>query len=191
MNYELYFLRSSEQYLCKELLFYAARLDESRETLDNHPYLEQYQRLFGSFSGDIGVYALVDNQLAGGAWVRLLANGFGHIDHDTPELVFGVKPPFRNQGLGTKIMEQLMVEVSKVFTQMSLSVRENNPVIGLYERLGFEKVGGSERKNSAGSYSFTMLKRFDAPAATYENSNDTLQALEEDCFKKSIRPTES
>ena len=103
MNYELFFLRSSEQHLAKELLFYAARLDEGGESLEDHPYLEQYERLFGSFNGDIGVYATVDNKIAGGAWVRLLADGFGLVDHDTPELVFAVKPEFRNQGLGTKI----------------------------------------------------------------------------------------
>lgn len=190
MNYELYFLRSSEQYLCKTLLYYAARLDESHETLDDHPYLEQYQRLFGTFNGDIGVYALMNNELAGGAWVRLLANGFGFVDHHTPELVFAVKPAFRNQGLGTKIMEQLMLEVSKVFTQMSLSVREDNPVIRLYERLGFEKVDGSERKNIAGSLSFTMLKRFDEPAPSHSSRDENLQALEAACYNKSIRPND-
>jgi len=182
MEQELYFLRSSEQYLAKELLLYAARLDETGDTLENHPYLEQYERNFGSCSGDIGVYMIVDKKVAGGAWVRILANGFGHIDHDTPELAFAVKPEFRNKGIGTSIMKQLFIEVSKVFSQMSLSVREGNPVISLYERLGFVKIEGSDHENSAGSISFTMLKIFDAASAPEEE----IKHLEEECFRKSF-----
>jgi len=181
MELELYFLRSSEQYLAKELLHYAARLDETEESLKHHPYLEQYERNFGSYSGDIGVYMIADKKVAGGAWVRILANGFGHIDDDTPELVFAVKPEFRNKGIGTAVMNQLFIEVSKVFSQMSLSVRENNPVIALYERLGFTKVEGSERENTAGSTSFTMLKVFDEVEEEKE-----VKHLEEECFRKSF-----
>jgi len=182
MEEELYFLRSSEQYLAKDLLLYAARLNEVDDSLDNHPYLEQYERNFGSYSGDIGVYMIVDNKVAGGAWVRILANGFGHVDHDTPELVLAVKPEFRNRGIGTRIMQQLFVEVSKVFTQMSLSVREGNPVIELYKRLGFNKVEGSDHPNSAGSISFKMVKVFDETPVAVEEKH-----LEEECFRKSFR----
>ena len=180
---ELYFLRSSEQYLAKELLYYAARLDETDDTLDNHPTLEQYERNYGSYGGDIGVYMIVDNKVAGGAWVRILANGFAHVDHDTPELVFAVKPEFRNRGIGTSVMNQLFIEVSKVFSQMSLSVREGSPAIGLYERLGFLKIAGSEHDNSMGSVSFKMLKVFDA---TNEPEKEQ-KHLEEECFRKSFR----
>jgi len=182
MENELYFLRSSEQYLTKELLVYAARLDESDEGLENYPELEQYERNFGAYSGDIGVYMISDKKVSGAAWVRILANGYGNIDDNTPELVFAVKPEYRNQGIGTAIMQQLLVEVSKVFSQMSLSVRETNPVISLYERLGFEKVEGSEHKNNAGTHSFTMLKVFEASSVIKEEVHP-----EEECFKKSFR----
>jgi len=182
MQTELYFLRSSEQYLAKELLYYAARLDESGKSLEDYPELEQYERNYGSYGGDIGVYIMADGKVAGGAWVRVLANGFGHIDHDTPELVLAVKPEFRNQGIATAIMNQLFLEVSKVFSQMSLSVRDTNPVISLYERLGFEKVEGSECPNPAGTLSFTMLKTLNTPSEEQE-----VKHLEEECFRKSFR----
>lgn len=183
MEHELYFLRSSEQYLAKELLVYAAHLDETGESLDKHPSLEQYERNYGAYSGDIGVYILVNNKVAGGAWVRLLANGYGHVDHDTPELVFAVKPEFRNQGIGTAVMNQLFAEVSKVFNGISLSVKEESPAVSLYERLGFEKVEGSEHENSQGSASFKMLKRLDEKKTAKEESKH----LEEECFRKSFR----
>lgn len=182
MNIELYFLRSSEHFIVKDLLHYAARLDESGETLDDHPYLEQYHRNYGNYNGDIGVYAFVDNRVAGGAWVRMLLNGFGHVDTNTPELAFAVLPEYRNQGLGTKIMEQLMNEVANIYPQMSLSVRENNPVIHLYERLGFTKVDGSERTNTADSISFTMLKKFEEQT----KKETPKSSLEEERFRKSF-----
>ncbi len=182
MNIELYFLRSSEHFIVKELLHYAARLDESGETLDAHPYLEQYHHNYGNVNGDIGVYAIVDNKVAGGAWVRLLREGFGYIDAETPELSFAVLPEYRNRGLGSRIMEQLISEVSKLYPQMSLSVREGNPVIPLYKRLGFTKVEGSERTNIAATFSFTMLKRLEKPAPQERPKS----SLEEERFRKSF-----
>lgn len=181
MNQELYFLRSSEQYLAKELLYFAVGLDSTETELDAYPELEQYERNYGSYGGDIGVYIIADGKVAGGAWVRILANGFAYINDDTPELAFGVKPEFRNKGIGTAIMNQLFIEVSKVFSQMSLSVRENSPAISLYKRLGFKKVEGSEHENSEGSISLTMLKVFEDKEEEKE-----IKHLEEECFRKSF-----
>jgi len=185
MQTELYFLRSSEQNIANDILHFAARFDNSGETLDDHPYLNQYVRNYGHYNGDIGVYAIVENKVAGAAWVRVLADGFGHIDLNTPELVFGVKPEFRNRGIGSEILEQLFCEVSKVFSQMSLSVREDNPVIKMYERNGFVKVEGSAHKNRAGTYSFTMLKKFGEVAEEVQPK----MTLEEERFIKSFKPT--
>lgn len=183
MEHELYFLRSSEQYLAKELLRYAAGLDETGESLEKHPSLEQYERNYGAYNGDTGVYIIVDNKVAGGAWTRLLANGYGHIDHDTPELVFAVKPEFRNQGIGTAIMNQLFVEVSKVFGSISLSVEETSRAVPLFERLGFKKLEGSEHSNSCGSVSFKMLKILEENQSPEKETKH----LEEERFRKSFR----
>jgi ribosomal protein S18 acetylase RimI-like enzyme len=147
-NIELYFLRSFEQEIAKEILHYAARLDETNQTLEDLPQIQKYIEHYGIYKSDIGVYALVDNKIAGAAWVRLLNSeknrGFGFVDDQTPELVLGVKPEFRKQGVGTKIMEQLMSEVAMSFEKISLCVADDNPAIKLYERLGFTKVENSE-----------------------------------------------
>ena len=182
MNIELYFLRSSEHFIVKDLLHYAVRLDESGETLDGHPYLEQYHRNYGNFNGDIGVYAFVDNKVAGGAWVRMLLNGFGHVDLKTPELAIAVLPEYRNQGIGTQIMEQLMREVVKSYPQVSLSVRENSPAIHLYERLGFTKIEGSEKTNIAGTISYKMIHTLEDQAEEASSK----ASLEEERFRKSF-----
>ena len=182
MEKELYFLRSSEQYLAKELLKYAVGLNATKEDLENYPDLKQYERDFGSFSGDIGVYMIVNNKVAGGAWVRILANGFGFINHETPELVVAVKPEFRKQNIGSEIMQQLFLEVSKVFSQISLSLSENSPAFTFFEKLGFKKVEASEYDNGVSGISFKMLKKLGEFEEVKEEKN-----LEEECFKKSFR----
>jgi len=182
MEKELYFLRSSEQYLAKELLGYAVGLDESKQSLDKYPSLEQYERVFGSLNGDTGVYIVADKKVAGGAWVRLLANGFGFVDHDTPELVIAIKPDFRRMGIATEVMQQLFIEVSKVFSQISLSVSESNPAVALFEKLGFEKIEGSEYDNGVEGISFKMLKKLGEFREAQEEKHP-----EEECFKKSFR----
>ena len=168
-NLELYFLRSFEQEIAKEILYYAAQLDETKESLNDLPQLAKYIEHYGLYKSDIGVYAMLDNKVVGAAWVRLLKSesnrGFGYVNDETPELVFGVKPEYRNQGIGSKILEQLINEVSMSYSQMSLAVRENNPAIKLYERFGFEKVEASQVEDKQRAVtSFVMLKKLQAPA---------------------------
>jgi GNAT superfamily N-acetyltransferase len=182
MNTQLYFLRSSEHFIVKELLHYAARLDETAETLDAHPSLEQYHRNYGNFSGDIGVYVTVEHKVAGGAWVRLLLNGSAYVDTNTPELVLSVLPQYRNQGLETLILEQLFKEAAKIYPQVSLSVRKDDPAVNLYERLGFQKVENSEQSDSRGSLTFTMVKKFEK---TLQDEPEQ-KSLEEERFRKSF-----
>lgn len=48
---------------------------------------------------------------------------------------------FRRQKIGSKIMEALTTEADEKNATLSLHVEHNNPVLGLYQRLGFEKKG--------------------------------------------------
>ncbi len=63
---------------------------------------------------------------------------------------------FRRQKIGSKIMEALMAEADEKNVTLSLHVEHNNPALGLYHRLGFEKKGDTgvyfflERLPSAG-----------------------------------------
>ena len=62
-----------------------------------------------------------------------------------------VRKDFRNQGIGSKIFENLLKLVDiKYVNSITLEVSENNiPAIKLYEKLGFEKV--EFRKNYYGN----------------------------------------
>jgi GNAT superfamily N-acetyltransferase len=181
MNRQLYFLRSSEHCIVKDLLHYAARLDKSAETLDDHPELEQYHRNYGNCNGDIGVYVTVDHKIAGGAWVRMLPNGFGRLDNATPELTIAVLPEYRNQELATLLMEQLFNEAAKIFPKVSLSVEEESPAVTFCGRLGFEKVEGSGHVGAGGNTSFTMVKKLEKKA-----EKAAQKSLEEERFRKSF-----
>ena len=55
---------------------------------------------------------------------------------------------FRRQKIGSKIMEALMAEADEKNVTLSLHVEPNNPALGLYHRLGFEK------KDATGVYFF-------------------------------------
>lgn len=47
------------------------------------------------------------------------------------------------------------------FPAVSLSVRADNPVVRLYERMEFTKVSGSKIVNRVGVESYNMLRKFE------------------------------
>ncbi len=61
-------------------------------------------------------------------------------------------PEFRGKGLGSALMDNLTAEADREKVTLSLHVEQNNPALGLYERLGFEK------KNLVGIY-FYMVRQ--------------------------------
>ncbi len=124
-----------------------------------HPMISRYVRGWGR-PGDYGVGAvtLSSGQLLGAAWLRLLSGenrGFGYVDDETPELTVALQPAFRGSGIGTELLTQLLEGARSRFQRVSLSVARDNPALRLYQRLGFEVVGGSDT-------SWTMVKRWDA-----------------------------
>ena len=69
MTPTLYFLRSSEQKIATDMLHYALRLDAAGRSLDDVPEMRVFDRYYGLTHRDLGLYALSDHQLAGGAWI--------------------------------------------------------------------------------------------------------------------------
>ncbi|MGK7878362.1 MAG: GNAT family N-acetyltransferase, partial [Xenococcaceae cyanobacterium] len=86
--------------------------------------------------------------------------GFGYINDSVPELAIAVLPKNRGQGIGTKLITQVLKMAQKVYPAVSLSVRSDNPAIRLYQRLGFVKVEDSEKMNQTGGNSFNMIYQF-------------------------------
>lgn len=50
-------------------------------------------------------------------------------------------PEYRRQGIGSKIMKDLIAEADKKSLPLSLHMEHNNAAMGLYERLGFKIKG--------------------------------------------------
>ncbi len=94
--------------------------------------------------GDLGVVA-EDGPSVGAAWLRLLPGrdrGYGFVDAKTPELSIGVVPTHRGRGIGSLLLEALVVSArAQRHEALSLSVEPDNPARRLYERCGFQVAG--------------------------------------------------
>jgi ribosomal protein S18 acetylase RimI-like enzyme len=164
MKPTLYFLRSSEQKIVTDMLHYAMRLDEVNKTLGDIPKLAIYEAFYGFTSKDLGLYALVDNQLAGAVWIRRLnadQGSNGYIDDNTPILNIAILPEYRGQGIGSAMMEQLLIEAGALYEKISISVVSHSPAVRFYERHGFARHdnGSVEKSPVDGSDVVTMIKR--------------------------------
>ena len=151
-------LTPADQSVCWEMLMHAAH-ETNLEAVQSLPELRGYAENWGR-DGDRGYGAFDDQKVVGAAWVRLWSTehpGYGFVAEDIPELAIAVIPDCRNQGVGTQLMKILMADLKQDVAGMSLSVRANNPVARLYERLGFVTVPGSVVQNRTGSESYTML----------------------------------
>src|SRR5205814_958739 len=98
---------------------------------------------------DLGVVAFHPHmwELIGAAWLRLLTGderGYGWVDDETPELTIAVLPEYRGNGVGKRLLAQLLELARPRYNTVSLSVSRENPARRLYERAGFETVAVDE-----------------------------------------------
>jgi ribosomal protein S18 acetylase RimI-like enzyme len=131
---ELYFLRSSEQKIVNDMLKYAHNYTDD---------LAKYSDFYGLTQKDLGLYALVDNKIAGAIWSRkLLKEHFsaGFVDENTPVISMAVLPEFRDKGIGSFMMEQFLQEAGSVYEQVSIFVDNNEKTINFYKKFGFELI---------------------------------------------------
>jgi len=146
MTPTLYFLRSSEQKIASDMLYYAFGLDATDKTLKEAPELDMYHHYYGLNHKDLGLYALGDNGLMGAAWIRLIAKEKApraYVDEKTPILTIAVKPEYRSQGVGSMMLDQLLQEAGALYDQISVSVAKDAPALRFFEKLGFEAVKDS------------------------------------------------
>lgn len=151
----------SDQPILWVMLMHAAH-ESNLEHVKQLPELARYGQDWGK-GGDCGYGAFVQDNAVGAAWVRLFPQnepGYGFVSEDIPELAIAVLPEYRGQGIGTRLLQSLLVEVKKTHPGLSLSVRSGNQAIALYKRLGFKPVDQTEVMNRTGSTSFTMVTYF-------------------------------
>ena len=118
-------------------------------------HLEGWQR-----NGDFGVIAQHNGSAIGAAWVRqftVAESPAFYVDEQTPEVSIGVRQAARGQGVGQALMESLVAEARRRALGLCLNVRDTNPAMRLYERLGFQIVPGSAIRNRVGGFSIVMV----------------------------------
>ena len=84
-------------------------------------------------------YALCEKQI-----IRLLGQ-YGPelltIMHRKPSLAISVLKKYRNCGIGTKLMKEMLFKLkSDGYSQVSLSVAKTNHAFYMYQKLGFETL---------------------------------------------------
>src|SRR5215468_145189 len=131
--------RMDEPFL-REMLYHAIYVPDGQppfaKEIINEPELAKYVDQWGRDS-DSG-YVVIDStslQPVGAAWIRLFTEvnkGYGYVNDDTPELSIALLPEYRNRGIGTSLINQLINDARDKYPALSLSVAADSPATHLY-----------------------------------------------------------
>ena len=155
-------LKQAESGFLADMLYEAIFIPEGHSPLPKEvikdPSLSKYIANWGKDKFDIAWVAEADHQLVGAVCGRLFTSehkGFGYLGDRIPELSMAVKKEYRNQGIGTSLMNAIASEYLEFgVAYLSLSVDKANPAVNLYKRLGYEIAGETVT-------SLTMKKRLE------------------------------
>ena len=108
------------------------------------PEVYVYIKDFGKSKDDYCLVADFYGKIVGAVWVRILSGepkGYGHINEKTPEFAISLFKEYRNQGIGTNLMNKMIDYLKDSgYAQTSLSVQKENYAVKLYSNLGFEII---------------------------------------------------
>ncbi|HEY6331747.1 MAG TPA: GNAT family N-acetyltransferase [Blastocatellia bacterium] len=103
-----------------------------------------------NYPGARHLIILLNGKGSGRIWLAQIGSDTG--DAQTQILDITILPRFRNTGLGTAIIRDLMEQSSASGTVLSIYVESYNRSLGMFERLGFKK---------AGEVGYSYLMKFD------------------------------
>lgn len=143
-------IRKQEYPLLDNFLYEAIFIPEGTQpppkTIITSPELQVYVERFGELKDDRGLVAEIDGRIVGAVWARIM-NDYGHIDNETPSLAISLYKEYRNFGIGTAMMKEILALLkSHGYKQVSLSVQKANYVVKLYLKVGFEIVKENEEE---------------------------------------------
>lgn len=150
MQAEIRALRNDEISLLKEFLYEAIFIPEGvtpppRDIVEK-PELRVYTDDFGTRQGDNCLVAVIDHQIVGAVWTRIM-DDYGHMDDDTPSFAISLYKDYRSQGIGTRLMKE-MLSLLKMqgFKKASLAVQKANYAVRMYEKVGFHIVDENDEE---------------------------------------------
>ena len=141
-------LQDSEKSILEKLLYEAIFIPEGIEPppfdIIKQPEIDVFIHDFGKKKDDYCLVAEMDGKIIGGVWVRILSGeikGFGNIDDQTPEFAISLFKEYRNKGIGTKLMIEMIDYLkNKNYKQCSLAVQKANYAVKMYKNVGFEII---------------------------------------------------
>ena len=149
MDYKIREIKQSEHSVLSDFLYEAIFIPKGMEkppkSIIEQPELQVYIADFGK-ADDWCLVAEVKGKIVGAVWVRIM-NDYGHIDDETPSFAISLHKEYRNLGIGTALMRNMLVLLRKKgYKQTSLSVQKANYAVHMYRKVGFEVVGENEEE---------------------------------------------
>ena len=136
-----------------EAIFIPKGISAPPKEIINKPELQVYIADFGKRKGDMGLVAEVDNKIVGAVWVRIM-DDYGHIDNETPSFAISLYKEYRNCGIGTAMMKEMLNVLNQAgYKQASLAVQKENYAVKMYKTVGFEVIDENEEE-------YIMLYKF-------------------------------
>lgn len=143
-------LCSGESDLLKDFLYEAIFIPQGAEApardIVERPELRIYYEDFGSRPGDHCLVAEAEGHVVGAVWTRIM-NDYGHVDDETPSFAISLLPEYRNKGIGTVLMRQMLSLLKEHgYRQASLAVQKANYAVRMYQEVGFEIIDENEEE---------------------------------------------
>ena len=149
MDYRIREIRENEYYVLSEFLYEAifipVGMEKPPKAIIEQPELQVYIADFGK-SDDWCLVAEVKEKIVGAVWVRVM-DDYGHIDDETPSFAMSLYEEYRNMGIGTALMRNMLEFLkNKGYKQTSLSVQKANYAARMYQKVGFEVIDEKEEE---------------------------------------------
>lgn len=144
MTYNIRKIKENEYSVLEDFLYEAIFIPDGVQPppkdIIYQPELLLYISDFGKEKDDFCLVAEVGNRIVGAVWARIM-DDYGHIDNNTPSLAISLYKDFRNYGIGTALLGNMLVLLEdNGYSQVSLSVQKANYAVKMYRKAGFEVI---------------------------------------------------
>ena len=149
MDYKIREIRKNEYSVLSDFLYEAIfipeGMDKPPKSIIEQPELQVYIEDFGK-KDDWCLVAEVKGKIVGAVWVRIM-DDYGHIDDETPSFAISLYEEYRNMGIGTALMRDMLEFLkNKGYRRTSLSVQKVNYAVRMYQKVGFEVIDENEEE---------------------------------------------
>ena len=149
MDYKIREIRKNEYSILSgflyESIFIPEGMNKPPKSIIEQPELQVYIEDFGK-KDDWCLVAEVKGKIVGAVWVRIM-DDYGHIDDETPSFAISLYEEYRNMGIGTALMRDMLEFLkNKGYRRTSLSVQKVNYAVRMYQKVGFEVVDENEEE---------------------------------------------